>query len=189
MYLMDNGKQKDMAYDEKRLVKEAQQGDAESFRQLVDPIRNDLYRLAFAYASDADDAEDILQTAFERIFKKLHTFAGRSSFKTWAYRVTINVAKRFRQSKRSAVSYSEARSASTLKPPDDTVLLDEKKKWVKQAVEDLPQLQRAVVLLRLQELPYAEIASRLHITENNAKSSYSQAVKKMSEAARVEGLM
>lgn len=174
--------------DEVTILMKAAKGDGEAFRELLGPVRDDLYRLAYAFTGDQAEAEDVLQAAFERIFLKLKTFRGQSSFKTWAYRVTINVAKRAVSKRKYAAELDEQIPSGTLSP-EAKILNDERNEWIRKSVMRLPKLQRTVVLMRLQDIEYDIICADLGITMNNAKSTHSQALKRLNEWARAEGLL
>ena len=67
-------------------------GDADAFRGLVDRHGRTLHRLAFRMTGSADDAEDVVQEAFIRAFRQLHSYDGRAAVSTWLHRITVNCA-------------------------------------------------------------------------------------------------
>ncbi|HWE31823.1 MAG TPA: sigma-70 family RNA polymerase sigma factor, partial [Polyangia bacterium] len=75
-----------------RLVKRAQAGDRAAFDDLVRRYRARIYALTLHLTGSRSEADDITQDVFTRAYQQLHTFAGRSEFFTWLYRIAVNRA-------------------------------------------------------------------------------------------------
>src|SRR6202022_3031894 len=88
---MSEGTKPDAAED-RRLVRAAQKGDEQAFRQLVVRYQRRVYQLALGMTKDPDDAMDIAQETFVRVHRYLPTFKGDSSFFTWTYRIATNLS-------------------------------------------------------------------------------------------------
>ncbi len=76
---------------DKNLITAAQSGDSEAFTQLVQRYSADAYRTAFMVLHDREDVEDVVQEAFLTCYRKINTFRMESSFKTWLYRIVVNL--------------------------------------------------------------------------------------------------
>lgn len=76
---------------ETSLIRAAQSGDSEAFTQLVQMHSADAFRTASMVLRDHTEVEDVVQEAFLTCFRKLHTFRMESSFKTWLYRIVVNL--------------------------------------------------------------------------------------------------
>lgn len=76
---------------ETSLIRAAQSGDSDAFAQLVQLYSADAFRTASMVMRDYTDVEDVVQEAFLTCFRKLHTFRMESSFKTWLYRIVVNL--------------------------------------------------------------------------------------------------
>ncbi len=76
---------------EKNFITAAQSGDSDAFAQLVQRHSSDAYRTAFMVLRDREDVEDVVQEAFLTCYRKINTFRMDSSFKTWLYRIVINL--------------------------------------------------------------------------------------------------
>ena len=76
---------------EKNLIAAAQSGDSDAFTQLVQRYSSDAYRTAFMVLRDHEEVEDVVQEAFLTCYRKINTFRMDSSFKTWLYRIVINL--------------------------------------------------------------------------------------------------
>lgn len=76
---------------EKSLIRLAQSGDKDAFAQLVQLYSADAFRTASMVLRDHTEVEDVVQEAFLTCYRKLHTFRMESSFKTWLYRIVVNL--------------------------------------------------------------------------------------------------
>jgi len=81
----------DRTLSETSLIKAAQAGDSDAFTQLVQLHATDAFRTASMVLRDRDEVEDVVQEAFLTCFRKLHTFRMDASFKTWLYRIVVNL--------------------------------------------------------------------------------------------------
>ena len=81
--------------DEKRIIKECQKGNSESFYVLLDRYKERVYSLAYQMIGDHASADDVTQEVFIRAYKGLPKFMGKCSFFTWLYRITINCSYRY----------------------------------------------------------------------------------------------
>jgi RNA polymerase sigma-70 factor (ECF subfamily) len=77
---------------EAALIARVRNGEAEAFRLVVDQYARPLHRLAYRLTRNEDDAEDVVQETFIRLFRRIDSFDGRSSFATWLHRVAANAA-------------------------------------------------------------------------------------------------
>ena len=75
---------------EEQLVKNLQSGRSESFEQLANLYQKKIYALSFNLTRNVMDSEDVTQEVLLTLFKKIHTFQGRSAFSSWVYRITLN---------------------------------------------------------------------------------------------------
>jgi RNA polymerase sigma-70 factor (ECF subfamily) len=159
------------------------QGDARAFDGLVRKYQRPIYYLALRYVKQPDDAKDVAQRAFVRAFQALGGFRGASTFKTWLYRIAVNLA------------LNHIRDHAREKPseiPEDALVADaigtarladaEERRRLIAALEHLPPQQRLVVELRVfQDLAFKEVADIAECSENSAKVSFHHAVKKLRE--------
>src|SRR3972149_706234 len=116
-----------MQLEETELIKRAQHGDKASFEELIYRYDRNVLSLAYSYINDQDDAKDIYQEVFLRVFKSLKKFEFRSEFSTWLYRITVNVALTYR-TKKSKYSYASLDEEQT-----DT---DGETRFAYEAIED-----------------------------------------------------
>ncbi|MBN1918704.1 MAG: sigma-70 family RNA polymerase sigma factor [Verrucomicrobia bacterium] len=156
------------------LVRRTLDGDQEAYRALVSAYQNKVYGIAYGVIRNREDALDIAQEVFIKAFKKLRGFRGSSSFYTWIYRITINMAIDHARKKKHMVSvdYDEAilevpsTDAGLQRPhvadPLESLERTELNETIMNAIMELPEEQRATVVLReIEDLSYAEIAAVL----------------------------
>ncbi len=132
-----------------------------------------------------DDADDVLQNTFIKVFKNLHNFKGESQLYTWLYRIATNESLTFLKKKARRLQLSDEqlqnRLTENLKsdPYFDGNAAEEK---LQNAINMLPQRQKQVFLLKYyDELPYSEISEILETSVGSLKASYHHAVKKISK--------
>lgn len=181
------------AAEDAAIVRQAQRGDEAAFTRLVEKYQSRVVGLAYSVVRNPEDALDVAQEAFIRVHRKLKGFRGKSSFYTWLYRVTVNLAiDRDRKRKRhptESLEGIEERITDTAEPvfpddgpsPRDLAADGELSVLVNDAIDSLPSRHRTVVLLReVQGLSYNEIAevvgcsvgtvmSRLHYARQRLK--------------------
>ena len=135
---------------------------------------------------DHDDANDVLQNAFLKIWNNLDTFQGKSALSTWLYRIAINEAldfvRRQKNVNSATVSTEDEPGVAARLMGDDYFDGDEAQARLQEAVARLPEVQRTVFTLKyFDELKYSEISKILDTSEGALKASYHLAVKKITE--------
>ena len=136
--------------------------------------------------SDHDEADDITQEVFIRVYKSINDFRGESSFFTYLYRIAINLSLNYlnrnkRVSSRKGDFETEVYKISSNERSVDKVFDDKRnEKLLKSAIEELPTQQRAVFVLRFYDnLPYEEISKIMNKTTGGLKANYFHAIKKL----------
>jgi RNA polymerase sigma-70 factor (ECF subfamily) len=185
------------ALEDEALVAAFLLGDDDAFAELV--RRNEPLVLALVrrYARTPEDARDLAQRTFLRAFEAARRALRRGErnaipFRRWLVRLAVNLAKNhLRDEGRFVRAPLEALRAPGAEPavdapgapgPDDRLLAAERASRVRRAVLRLPRRQREVLTLRIDaELPFAEIAAALGVTENAAKVSFHHATRRLRE--------
>lgn len=157
------------------LVHAAQNGDEYAFELLVRVTYKDLYALAFRITGNSEDAYDVIQETYLRIFKFLSKFRGDSAVTTWMYRITANCSATFMASRgKSAHQLLEEDTPVVDYRPDDdpeevVSALCERDR-ILLGINELPMSLRSVLILSdVYHLPHSAIAAELSITETAAK--------------------
>jgi RNA polymerase sigma-70 factor (ECF subfamily) len=173
--------------DDLSLVRACRAGQTEAFGDLVRRYQDRLYPTVLRLVGSPEDAQDVLQDSFIRAFEKLDLFHGESSFYTWIYRITINVAlsgQRKQQSQhrprpgpadsRSGSSFGEPVDRSRESDPAIAVERLEREQAVEAALNSLGTDHRDVIILKdfegkryeeiseLLDIPVGTVRSRLH---------------------------
>ena len=158
------------------------EGFAVLVRQYSEPLYWKVRRIVLSH----DDADDVLQNAFLKIWNNLDTFQGKSALSTWLYRIAINEAldfvRRQKNVNSATVSTEDEPGVAARLMGDDYFDGDEAQARLQEAVARLPEVQRTVFTLKyFDELKYSEISKILDTSEGALKASYHLAVKKITE--------
>jgi RNA polymerase sigma-70 factor (ECF subfamily) len=155
------------------------------FTQIIRKYQERLYWHIRRMVIGHDDANDVLQNVFIRVWNGLENFRQDSQLYTWLYRVATNESLTYieQQKKRTSVSMSDVESGLSNKIKADEHFDASKLEWKLQlAIQQLPEKQRAVFSLRYyDEMPYEEMSRVLETSEGALKASYHHAVKKIEE--------
>ncbi len=171
------------------LVARAAAGDGEAFAELVQPFEPKVYNLAYRMCGNHDDAYDLAQEAFLKVYRAIGRFKGESSFSTWLYRVVANTClDQIRRQKRSGVVASlddpvdtdsgalQREVADSTFEPEEVTLRTEVAAEIQAAVDRLPPDHRLAILLRdYDDLPYEDIARIMNCSLGTVKSRISRA--------------
>ena len=171
--------------NEAELVRRAQGGDAEAYAALVALHERFVYNLALRSLGNREDAADAAQDAFVRAWIGLREFRGESRFRTWLYRIVINLcinrSPRLRRDL-DALTHDEFPEL----PASETVAVSVEQRelhaLIHREVERLPEQYRLLVSLRYQhDLAYEEIASLLDLPLGTVKTGLFRAKERLRE--------
>jgi RNA polymerase sigma-70 factor (ECF subfamily) len=166
---------------EDRLVERAQHGEERAFEELVKHYQAPLYYIALRFVRDEQAAADLTQTTFLRVFQGLGGFRQRSSFKTWLYRIAINLCKNYLRdrAKKGFENSGEIDLPSHANPLQELINHEDQRRMV-QAWRQLPERQQLTVTLKIQEgMKYQEIADVLECSLGAVKANFHHACKKL----------
>jgi RNA polymerase sigma factor (sigma-70 family) len=156
-----------------------------AFTRIIKKYQEKLYWHIRRLVVGHEDANDVLQNMFIKVWKSLDNFREDSQLYTWLYRIATNESLTFlqQQKKRSTLSLSDDESPLSNKIKASDHFDSTKVEWKLQlAIEKLPEKQRAVFNLRYyDEMPYDEMSKVLETSEGALKASYHFAVKKIEE--------
>lgn len=143
-------------------------GTQEAFLAALDRHRGILFKVAYAYCHDAASREDLVQEIVLQLWRAYPRFDGRATFSTWTYRIAVNVAISFYRSERCNAERVERTGIARLDEvaaPDAQP--DENAALLREIIDRLDALDRALMILYLDDRPYAEIGEILGITQTN----------------------
>lgn len=174
-----------MKVDEDKIREACTRNPEEGFRMLVDQFQQPMYWHIRRMVVSHEDAEDVLQETFIRIFRYIGDFRSESSLSTWIYRIVTNECIRFLNKKKEEILSSEEMQEDLLNKLMASEYVDyENEMEVKfqQAVLRLPEKQRVVFNLRYyDELSYEEISSITGSKVETLKANYHFAKEKIKE--------
>ncbi len=172
---------------EERWVQLAKKGDRVAFERIVVAFQDRVFNLAYRMLGDREEAEDLAQEVFIKVFKMIHKFRGESQFSTWIYQVTLNhcrnrikyLNRRFHHSTESldeALRMDDGESVERELPdsgerPEEVMYRQQVQALIHKALGRLRPEYREVVTLRdIQGLSYQEISTILDLPEGTIKS-------------------
>ncbi len=153
---------------DEELVDRARRGDGQALSRLLGRYRHQAVRAAYGMLHSAEDAEDVAQEAFVRVFQALPAYRGEGKFFTWLYRMIINLCAGRRRSPTSReIATGDVEPAEAMGVTEETAIGG---MAVRDVMARLPAQQRAVLVLReLERLPYADIAEIMGIAVGTVK--------------------
>jgi RNA polymerase sigma factor (sigma-70 family) len=160
------------------LIERCLVGDQTAWEQIVRQHWRKVFNLAYKFVGRHDEAEDLTQDIFLKIFKALHTFDRRANFQTWLISISRNLCiDHYRSVRKERETMARDVDASNLSPvsrergPHSQLEQTDLRQLIRLALAELPPtLREAVVLRDLQEFSYQEIADRLGLPEGTVKS-------------------
>ncbi|MDT4968344.1 MAG: polymerase sigma-70 factor, subfamily [Acidobacteriota bacterium] len=171
---------------EAQFIDRLRTGDTAAFDRLVDERSGEIYALLYRLTDDPEDARDLTQETFLRVFQSIDRFRGDADLKTWIYRIAINQARNrwrwWRRRRRDSTlsldtsdSHDErpliSRLRSSGNDPEQDTLAHEREDVLRTALHTLGRSYRETVILRdVEGLSYEEIASTLEISIGTVKS-------------------
>ena len=176
-----------MHLDDQELLQQFRQvaTKEKAFTAIIKKYQEKLYWHIRRMVVDHDDANDVLQNVFIRVWNGLENFREDSQLYTWLYRIATNESLTFleQQKKRAAVSLSDVETGLSNKIKADKHFDPNRLEWKLQlAIQQLPEKQRIVFSLRYyDEMPYEEMSKVLDTSAGALKASYHHAAKKIEE--------
>jgi RNA polymerase sigma-70 factor, ECF subfamily len=169
---------------DRELVERFQAGDKNVLTELLNRYQSRIYRLSYGILRNPQDAEEVIQEVFLRLFQKLDSFKGDSTFASWLYRVAINTTyMKLREKKGADLLYLDSVSQyldeqiekhdalDWTSRPDDELLTEESLKIISEVIEQLPEEFKTVLILRdVEGLSTEEVGKLLGLTPPAIKS-------------------
>ena len=176
-------------------VRRLRQGDRAAFRELVERYQSLVYNLGLRILWNNEDAEDVLQETFLKVFDNLDSFRGDSDIGTWIYRIATNAAlMKLRSRRRERGQFADIENIedqeiqpSLLNPnapdPFDELLQQESQEILEKAIDSLPDIYRVVFVLKdIEHLSTDEIAEILNLSHEAIYSRLKRARMQLREA-------
>jgi RNA polymerase sigma-70 factor (ECF subfamily) len=160
------------------IIQRCLSGDQAAWESIVRQHWRKVFNIAYKFVGKHDEAEDLTQDVFLKIFKSLNTFDRRANFQTWLISVSRNLCidhyrsvRKERETINRDIDPGELSPAATTASPYAQIELRDRVVTLRQALDKLaPTLRTAVMMRDIQELSYQEIADRLSLPEGTVKS-------------------
>ena len=172
--------------DDTQLMIEVQQGSTLAFKALVDRHKKKAYYTALKLVGDPDDAYDLSQEAFIRVYNARRRYDGTHPFYAWFYTIIRNLARNYLRKRNVRYEYAvQTRQSSKGNPetsdsPECIAEADEAKKEIWAAIDKLSYDHREIIILRhFEDMSYEEIAEMLGIAVGSVMSRLYYARKKL----------
>jgi RNA polymerase sigma-70 factor (ECF subfamily) len=181
-----------MSLTDYQLIINAQKGDMSSFEELVFRYDRHVLNIAKSFRNSEEDAKDIYQEVFMRVFRGLKNFQFKSEFTTWLFRITTNVCLTFQSRKKNMESIDReislggdntttlSENISDYSSADEMIINSEISKYIQLALNDLPPKQKMVFTLKYyEEYKIRQIAEMMQCSEGAVKRYLFVATHKM----------
>ncbi|MBK9043609.1 MAG: RNA polymerase sigma factor [Saprospiraceae bacterium] len=159
--------------DDQDLIQNILSGQLPAFEQLVEKYQNMVFTLAFRVLQNHEDAEEVAQDVFVKVFNSLKNFQQKSNFKTWLYRIVYNESINRLRSRKKRVPLVDLNEKTTLHLFDPGSINDssDEIKFIQKAIQNLPETERIILsLYYYEDMPVKEIAKITELTETNVKT-------------------
>lgn len=182
-----------MPASDEELVRRSKQGDRQAFRALVERYQRKAIAIALGMLHDPEDAREVAQDAFTKVYTRLHTFKEEASFSTWLYRIVVNLAidRQRQRGKRASIEWHQSGTDdeddwiesipdAAGRDPAGQVENRELARHVWAAINELTPVHKAAIVLRsLEGLSYDEISQVLQCSRGTVMSRLHYARKKL----------
>jgi len=173
-----------MENSDTNLMLRLKNGDHDAFRELVERHKLTVLNMCLRFTGNKQDAEDLAQDVFLRLFQAAPNYEIKAAFTTWLYRITVNLCLNYQRRKKILHFFSldhdkhpddsmagRAPQFALKEQPDTDFERKELQQIVQRAIQSLPENQKSVLILhRFQDLSYKEIAEVLDITVSAVES-------------------
>lgn len=168
--------------DDSRLAVRAARGDGRAFEKIVERYDRVVYNLAYRMVRNEDDAQDITQTVFIKVFRKLDTFDPNRKLFSWLYRIAVNECLNHLKKRKREVAAHDDYAVARQSPWDD-VARGERSELLESALMGLKPEYRVVIVLKyFLEFSYRDISDIAGIPEKTVKSRLFTARQQMRDA-------
>lgn len=163
------------------LGKRLAEGGEDAFDEVVERYSRKVFALCYRLLRDEEDARDMAQEVFVRIYTKRRSFKAASQLYTWIYRIAVNMCfSALKRRKPGSVALEDVEAVLVAKEPDDSDSPEHLRALVAGALENLPPKQKSVFAMRFYDkMAFAEIAAAMGTSVGAAKANFHFAVERL----------
>ncbi len=164
------------------------------FKELVATYREEIFHYILSMVHDWDDALDLTQECFLKAYRFYDSYRGEGTIRSWLYKIALNTTRNYYKHKEVEKRAKERLGQDDFlylrETPYQKTLLKELKNKIELHLNELPSLQRDILLLRLNSsLTYSEIAKILDTSEESARVSFHYGIKRLRKMLEEDGLV
>lgn len=163
-------------------------GDEKQFLNLINDHQGLIHKVCLMYESDREARNDLFQEIVLQLWKSFHTFRGESKITTWMYRIALNTAISGYRKQNRHIQTEDLKelhfNISEQYSGDDG---EENALRLQLAIRQLSEVERAMIMMALEEIPYEEIAETIGITQNNVRVRMNRIREKLRKLMNIEG--
>lgn len=176
--------------EEWQWIQEVLSGNKQAYAHIINKYKNQLYATILRMTRNPQNAQDLVQEAFIKVYQQLGKYDNKGSFSNWMYRVAINhCMDEFRKKsyKMKVVEIKEEKLVNS-HHPEVIFLKKEKNRQLERLIADLPEDERMIILLRyVNELSYSEISELCELPVSSVRNKLHRAKIKMRASVKREG--
>lgn len=170
------------------MIRDFLAGDRAAFGDLVLRHREQVFATACRMVGNAESAEEIAQETFIRIFKGLRSFRWKANFKTWLYRITMNLCYDELKRRKKEAELDPGPDVAVVDSPYENLAKRERQAWLERQMESLPFKQKSAVTLRIfHGMSFGEIGRAIGCSAGSARVNYRHAILRLKDALARSG--
>jgi RNA polymerase sigma-70 factor (ECF subfamily) len=187
--------------NEEQIINEIKKGNLDVFPQLINLYKNRVFAMSYKFTDDYNEAQDLSQEIFLKVYRQIENFRFESKLSTWIYKISINTCIDWKKKKNrfKVISFTgtdnEDKSAFLYETfdkdelPENKVIELEQQQEIHRLVSNLPDIYKTVIILyHFNNMSYSEISSVLEIPEKTVETRLYRARRKLKqELIKVRG--
>lgn len=143
--------------------------EEKSFINLINEHQGLIHKVCILYETDRDARNDLFQEIVLQLWRSFHTFRGEAKITTWMYRIALNTAISGLRKQKRSLNTEELEERHFNITDNNTDNTEENIQKLHRCIRQLSEIERAMIMMALDEVPYEEIAETIGITQNNVR--------------------
>lgn len=161
--------------------------EEKEFLERIEQHKGMLFKLSKIYQQNPENQKDLFQDMVVQLWRSYDSFRSESQFSTWMYRVCLNTALSFYKKEKKKFKTSDIQNIEIKDDTDETHKKENQLHYFYQAVQELNDIEKALIFLLLEGVPQAEIAQNLGISEGNTRVKINRTKEKLQQIIKKLG--